>query len=195
MQANFLAPINLVSANNNDIVPLHLYSFFFNISTSLSDVNLFNIVKRYSSTKKPSRIGNLSWDIQLGSYLAGLIEGDGSIYTPTSLRTGRGSIKNPFINVAFHINDLPLANLLCSCLGGSVQTKTSHCIWTVGALNELAFIVNLINGNMRTPKIEALARLISFFHLHYPDIAVDDLKPIDMSPIGSNAWLAYAYAN
>jgi len=56
------------------------------------------------------------------------------------------------------------------------------------ALNEVIFIANLINGHMRTPKIAALDRLIPFFHLNHPLLHVDNLKPLDTSPL--DAWLS-----
>lgn len=58
------------------------------------------------------------------------------------------------------------------------------------AFNELVIIINLINGHKRTPKIEALKRLIEFLKLHYPNLPIDNFKPLDTSPIISNAWLS-----
>lgn len=43
---------------------------------------------------------------------------------------------------------------------------------------------------MRTPKIETLYRLITFLHNHYPELPVDFFKPLEKSPINSNAWLS-----
>jgi hypothetical protein len=99
-----------------------------------------------------------------------------------------GRIRYSFINVSFDIRDLPFALFLTSQLGGTVQNRNTYCIWYITAFNELVFIINLINGHMRTPKIEALNRLITFLNLHYPNLPVDCFKPIDNSPIHSNAW-------
>jgi hypothetical protein len=42
---------------------------------------------------------------------------------------------------------------------------------------------------MRTPKLEALHRLIDFLHIR--KLGLNILKlPLDLSPINSNAWLA-----
>ena len=49
-------------------------------------------------------------------------------------------------------------------------------------------ITNLINGKMRTPKIEALHRLINMVNKSLLNPL--PLLPLDTSPIGSNAWLA-----
>ena len=48
----------------------------------------------------------------LGSYLAGLVEGDGCIYVPSTLRNSKGKKVYPNIKVVFHINDKPFALLL-----------------------------------------------------------------------------------
>lgn len=50
-------------------------------------------------------------------------------------------------------------------------------------------IVNLINGKMRTPKIEALYRLIDHLNARFPSSNLVKL-PLDESPLGENAWLA-----
>lgn len=47
---------------------------------------------------------------------------------------------------------------------------------------------------MRTPKNEALNRLINFLRLNYPSLPVDSFKPLNNSPINSNAWLAGFWA-
>lgn len=44
---------------------------------------------------------------QLGPYLAGLIEGDGSLITPSSLRTPSGKIKVCYIQIVFALHELP----------------------------------------------------------------------------------------
>lgn len=48
----------------------------------------------------------------LGSYLAGLIEGDGSIVVPTSERSSKGKLNYPSIQIAFAAKDYPLVMLL-----------------------------------------------------------------------------------
>jgi hypothetical protein len=52
----------------------------------------------------------------------------------------------------------------------------------------------LINGKMRTPKIEALFRLIQWFNnkqtINIKNISKLKVEKIDISPIESNAWLS-----
>lgn len=52
----------------------------------------------------------------------------------------------------------------------------------------MIIIINIINGYMRTPKIEALHRAINWFNEFY-NYNIDCLS-LDQSPIDSNAWLA-----
>jgi hypothetical protein len=53
----------------------------------------------------------------LGSYLAGLIEGDGSIIVPSTLRNEKGKLLYPKIKITFVGKDLPLAQKLIEVLG------------------------------------------------------------------------------
>jgi hypothetical protein len=49
-------------------------------------------------------------------------------------------------------------------------------------------VANLINGYMRTPKIEALQRLIAWLNTRAGSNI--SLLPLDTSDLGSNSWLA-----
>jgi hypothetical protein len=77
-----------------------------------------------------------------------------------------------------------------SKFGGIVEPHGTYIRWVVTAFYKIVFIVNLVNGFMRTPKIAALSRMINFLQLHYHLLPVDNLKPLDISPIDSNAWLS-----
>ena len=49
--------------------------------------------------------------------------------------------------------------------------------------------VNLINGKMRTSKINILYNLIDWLNFKHIDLNIIK-KPLDSSPIDSNAWLS-----
>lgn len=127
---------------------------------------------------------------QLGPYLAGLIEGDGHIYVPDTFRGSDNKIRYCFIRLVLAARDLPFLLFLQSKLGGVIVNYTTYHTLQFNAFHELIFIINLINGHMRTPKIEALYRLIKFLRSYYPFLPVDDFKSLDKSPIDSNAWLS-----
>jgi hypothetical protein len=97
----------------------------------------------------------------IGSYLAGLIEGDGHIAVHD--KNSKSKVYRPKIIIVFHINDRPLAERLSAVLKlGIVVSRSSagHVLLQILAKEEVFKIINLINGHMRTPKIEALHRAI-----------------------------------
>jgi hypothetical protein len=97
----------------------------------------------------------------MGSYLAGLIEGDG--YIAVHDKNSKSKIYRPKIIIVFNINDRPLAEKLSTSLKvGKVISRSSagHVLLQILAKKEVLKIINLINGHMRTPKIEALHRAI-----------------------------------
>lgn len=57
-------------------------------------------------------------------------------------------------------------------------------------LKSIQKIAILINGNMRTPKIEALYRLIDFLNARHTDSLNLTKLGLDYSSLGSNAWLS-----
>jgi hypothetical protein len=73
---------------------------------------------------------------------------------------------------------------------GKLYNKSQQgcIIWHIQKIEDVIEIINLINGFMRTPKIEALYRAIKW----YNDFQNLNIKPLDLdnSPINSNAWLA-----
>ena len=64
----------------------------------------------------------------LGSYLAGLIEGDGSIIIPTKLKNSANKLQFPAVKVSFPIKDLPFFNLLVNIRGGKIQNTICQII-------------------------------------------------------------------
>jgi hypothetical protein len=97
------------------------------------------------------------------SYLTGLIEGDGSIITPNSDRSVKGKLNYPSIQITFHLKDFPLALLIQKELGYGSLIKKKGVNAYVFYINDnfgILKTVNLLNGNMKTPKIYSLFKLI-----------------------------------
>jgi hypothetical protein len=97
------------------------------------------------------------------SYLAGLIEGDGSIFVPKTLRSAKDKLNYPSIQICFHLKDLPLAMLIQKELGcGSLARVkgVNAYVLTINNFDGLILVTSLINGNMKTPKVHALFKLI-----------------------------------
>ncbi len=116
-------------------------------------------------------------------WLAGLIEGDGCIYTPETCDKKK---KYPHIQIAFNKKDEELANKIVAILKSgylSIDQNTIRITW-----NKKEYLLSLIerlNGHMRTPKILRLHKLIDWYKEE--NIIKKDL---DLSPMGSNSWLS-----
>jgi LAGLIDADG endonuclease len=107
-------------------------------------------------------------DGQLGYYLAGLIESDGAIITPSFAKANDGltEIKKntPTIKIVFQIKDKPLAEHIKTKLGhGSIQKTSSDSAieLVIRSKKGIIDLVSLINGKFRTPKIIKLNKLIN----------------------------------
>jgi len=128
---------------------------------------------------------------QLGCYLAGLIEGDGNIWTSKTLKSPNGRIYNPRIFFTFHKKEKPLYLHLKGVLntGGINEVKLSNvCRYSINEKNKLIEIIKLINGKFRTPKIKFLHKAIDRINLiHRTNI---NKLPLDSSDLETNAWLA-----
>ena len=129
---------------------------------------------------------NSKWN----SYLAGLIDGDGCFYTPKKYRDNNNKIISPQITIAFNSKDLPLALLLQKNLnmGQIYKVKGKNAYYyRISNLKNLIKVINLINGYMRTPKINQLYNLINYINARGFNI---NQLPLDNSSLNSNAWLS-----
>jgi hypothetical protein len=127
---------------------------------------------------------------QLGYYLAGLIESDGSIIIPKE-----NSKNTPTISIIFHIDDKPLAECICNKLGyGSLETIELNKAVKLHIRGRYSIIdtIWLINGKLRTPKIEKLKELIGYINKNWNKDVKEllYLLPLDNSSLISNSWLA-----
>lgn len=128
---------------------------------------------------------------QFAYYIAGLIEGDGTIYVPKSERSSKGKLNYPSIQIVFHLKDLPLALLIQKELGhGSISRKKglNAYIYTINNYEGVILLISLLNGKMKTNKIFALHRLIDWYN-QYKDAFIEK-KGLNTDPILSNAWLS-----
>ena len=149
--------------------------------------NLSNFLEKNNTSKEDESIEHTK--SKIGPYLAGLIEADGSIAVHN--KDSKAKKYNPKIIVVFSLADKPLADKLVSITSAGVvfsKENAGHVIWQIQKKEDVLKIVNLINGYMRTPKIEALHRAIIWFNEFY-NCKIDCLA-LDLSPIDSNAWLA-----
>lgn len=127
----------------------------------------------------------------LGSYLAGIIEGDGSIIVPSTDRSVKGKLNYPSIQICFAAKDYALAAAVRLIIGhGSICKRSNQAayIYTINNQEGIIKVVSMINGNMRTGKIRDLFSLVSYLNIN-PTLNIVAI-PLDTSPLASNAWLA-----
>lgn len=126
---------------------------------------------------------------RLGNYLAGLIEADGSFAVHD--KNSKSKRYTPKILIVFSLNDIPLAEKLISITEVGklyIKNKQGCAIWHIQKINDVIKMIKIINGFMRTPKIEALHRSINWYNDHMGTNI--ELLGLDLSPVNSNAWLA-----
>lgn len=174
--------MNLMSTwNLNDCAPELLILSMFPVS-SVSFSTDRSIGQGELRTPQPN----------IGSYLAGLIEGDGTLVVPKSERSDKGKLNYPSIQIVFGLKEFPLCQALQKLLGhGSIAKKKQSAayILTINSLEGLTVLCNLINGLMRGPKHHQLLLLIDYLNRKSPDLHINQLPPCK-TPLGSDAWLS-----
>jgi Cytochrome C and Quinol oxidase polypeptide I/LAGLIDADG endonuclease len=189
--------------------------FYFNETQSagnLLDLNLFRILRDYTpeliccniwpftqvNNLKYKDLSNLNFkykdlsNLKFSSYLTGLIEGDGSIITPKTERSIKGRIDYPSIQIIFHLKDYSLASMIQKEIkNGSLTRKKgiNAYVLTINNYNGLILLISMINGNMKTPKINSLYNLIDWLNFKFKEIYIYK-KPLNENPLDSNAWLS-----
>ena len=133
-----------------------------------------------------------SSSLNFAFYLTGLIEGDGTIIVPKTIRSKKGKLNYPSIQIVFNIKDLALALLIQKELNhGSIYKKkgVNAYIYTINNIEGLLLIVSLINGKMKTPKIYALYMLIDWLNFKFNDLNITK-KGLNTDSLVKNPWLS-----
>jgi hypothetical protein len=190
---------NLFLKSNNEKNNNHSVNYIVN----REHVNLNEELKKVIEIKSSNN--NLT-NLLLGPYLAGLIEGDGTFAIHNVNSTSKKY--RPMIIVVFKKADLPLAQYLqniTNCGKIYIKQNRGYVLWQIQDIVSVFNIVNLINGFMRTPKIEALNRTINWLNdyilnnqfnnlpstkLILSKINPLEVKVLDTSPINSNPWFS-----
>ncbi len=126
----------------------------------------------------------------LGYYLAGLLEGDGSISIPALGTTTMNRILNPRIVFTSHVNNIGMYAFLQSELGGIGRFQisgTSTLRYIIGDKDGILLCINLMHGKLRTPKNKRFNDLIKSFNIKYSLNIAESL--LDTSSFGDNSWL------
>ena len=174
---NYLLPVQIGAPDYLKNLTKQMTCFFsidihnnkFNLSSNLSNIKINSI--------QPT----------LSSYLAGLFEGDGHIILS---KLTNGKISYPYIAITFVNKDLPLINKLVEIFGGRLRFKNREnaIVWIVNRHQELINLITLMNGYLRTPKINKFNDLIVWLNDRYQYNL--PISSVDTSSLNSNAWLA-----
>jgi len=142
--------------------------------------NIFFNKKYYSK--------NITINNNLGTYLAGLYEGDGHIWIQNSNMRKK---QNPRFCITFSLKNEPLAIKLLDLIGSGFiryKPKDNACVLVVSPVVGLKKIVYLINGELRTPKIHQLHKLIDWLNKNH-STNIDKLS-LNKGSLNDNSWLS-----
>jgi hypothetical protein len=130
---------------------------------------------------------NFSSKEELGYYLAGLLEGDGCIDLPSISKTSLNRVLNPKIIFTSHVNNLEMYLYIKNQLGGIGRFLTSGNVlrYTVGDIEGIKLIINLIHGKLKTLKNIRFNQLIEYFNNKY-NLDIQE-SILDRSNIYSNS--------
>ena len=159
-------------------------------SVLIPPINSVNEDNRYFKFSSDFVFPNVN--SKFGHYLAGLIEGDGCIIVPKMERSVKGKINYPSIQIAFDSKDFPLAMIIQKELGYGSISKTkgvNSYRLTINNYEGLIIIAFLLNGKMRTPKINNLFLLIDWLNNKFVNLNLEK-KELDKSFLSSNSWLS-----
>ena len=92
---------------------LYIYRYITQSVGNRLGLNLNGIFRDYKPKyfhciRLHSTKNNCNGNLPFASYLTGLIESDGTIIVPNTLRSSKGKLNYPSIQIVFHLKDLPL---------------------------------------------------------------------------------------
>lgn len=154
--------------------------------------NIFTILGNLNDCAPELFIYTIKSSLCFGSYLAGLIEGDGTIIVPKEERSSKGILNYPSVQIVFQLKDFPLCQYVQKLIGhGSIHKKkqSARYILTINNLQGIITIVNLINGKIYGPKYHQLILLINYINNKQTNLNILPLGLCSM-PLTINSWLA-----
>ena len=182
--------IKLIEYGLNFFSRLHPRSAYLKIAKAVPIEDVKETLNIYTSKEEFFNKYNVYKDKNnLGYYLAGLLEGDGSISIPSLGNTTMNRILNPRIVFTTHIDNLGLYAFIQSELGniGRFQTTGNVLRYIIGDKNGILVFIHLIHGKLRTPKNKRFNDLIQNFNVKY-SLNISE-SHLDFSAFDNNSWL------
>ncbi|KAM9955268.1 hypothetical protein ACTFIW_000192 (mitochondrion) [Dictyostelium discoideum] len=127
----------------------------------------------------------------IGAYLAGLFEGDGTIYIPTAL-TLRKKQTNARVSIAFNIKDINQAEAIIQGIGYGYLTripKRGACKITITQVKGLRVFLDLVKPYIRTPKYIQINNLITWLNKNHNDNR-SLITCVNLTELLENSWLS-----
>jgi Cytochrome c oxidase subunit III/LAGLIDADG endonuclease len=162
--------------------------YIYNLNTAKA-IPSEEIKKALNDYKKDTNYYKFYIKNNLGHYLAGLLEGDGSISLPALGNSKLNRVLNPRIVFTSHINNLGLYAFIQSELGniGRVQITGNNTLrYIIGDIKGITLFINLVHGKLRTPKNKRFNDLIKFINAKYSLNISESL--LDRSDFANNSW-------
>lgn len=153
---------------------------------ALSKEEINEALTNYKRNNPHAKLYNSKKD--LGYYLAGFLEGDGSISLPSLGVTTLGRVLNPRIVFTSHINNFGLLVFIQSLLGGvgRFQSNGNVIRYIIGDIVGIFLFIDLVHNKLRTPKNIRFNDLIDFMNYKYSTNI--PISKIDTSPFNNNSW-------
>ena len=134
-----------------------------------------------------SKCNNLK-DNKFKAYLAGIFEGNGYIliknFNPKKQY-------NPRFCITFNMKNEPLAKKLLELIGSGFiryELQNNACILVVSSVIGLKKVVHLLNGELRTSKIDQFHSLVDWLNKNH--ITKIRILPLKCSPFSEDSWLS-----
>ena len=168
----------LVHVKDNQQVTYESFNYLWNLNDCAPELSI-------------SHMSSLS-PLFFGSYLAGLIEGDGTIIVPKQERSAKGKRNYPSVQLVFQLKDFPLCQVVQKLIGhGTISKKKQAAayILTITNLQGLIVLSNLINGKMRGPKYYQFVLLVEYLNKKSKNLIIQPLG-FNKSSFISDSWLS-----
>jgi group I intron endonuclease len=190
---NFLLPLLVGGPDMAKKCPDHRLPGFAGVRVNLSIQNSSTSLKAcrgeaHANLKVNHASSILFNSCNLASYLAGLFEGDGHIWIQK--QAGKKT-HNPRFCITFSLKNEALAQKLLGIIGSGFlryKPKDNACVIVVSPVVGLKRIVNLINGELKTPKINQLHNLIDWLNKNHN--ARFNKLPLNKSNLENSNWLS-----